>query len=283
MYSLLKKIKNKLKYFQSKIKNTIISFWNSHKNTILYSYSSVLVKISGKERSSRQILLSLKDKYKGKRCFILGNGPSLTKEDVNKLKNEITFASNRIYKMFEYTDWRPTFYAMIDEGVGQDEGVIENTSKISATKFFRMEGWYVYHKIKGDSCYIHSWYSRKYLDNPNFSFDLTKGAYTIATVTFFIIQIAVWMGFSEIYLLGCDNSYRIERNKDGQIVTDSTKKSYFGNQERESAKSVGSPWECNVAFECAEKFSKTHDFKIYNATRGGMLEVFERKNLDEIL
>ena len=38
-----------------------------------------------------------KNKHDGQRCFIIGNGPSLTAEDLNLLKNEVTFAANRIY------------------------------------------------------------------------------------------------------------------------------------------------------------------------------------------
>ena len=250
---------------------------------IKYCFSFLIVEISGKGKKSRAMLLSLKGKYEGKRCFILGNGPSLTKGDVEKLKNEVTFASNRVYKIFENTDWRPTYYAMIDEGTAQAEGVAENVSLIPAIKFFRTEGWFAYKKIKGETCYIHSWHSRKYLKKPAFSMELDKGIYTIATVTYVLIQLAVWMGFKEIYLLGCDNAYRIERNKDGSITTHAERKSYFGNQEKENSTSIGAAWEFNIAYEYAEKFSRENGFRIFNATRGGMLEAFERKNLDEIL
>ena len=53
----------------------------------------------------------LKDTKIGKRCFIIGNGPSLKAEDLSKLykNNEITFAFNRIYHIFDQTKWRPTY------------------------------------------------------------------------------------------------------------------------------------------------------------------------------
>ncbi len=38
-----------------------------------------------------------------------------------------------------------------------------------------------------------------------------------------------------------------------------------------------------VAYEYAEKYSREHGFRIYNATRGGYLEVFERVNLNDVL
>ena len=57
-------------------------------------------------------IAALKDKYKGKRCFICGNGPSLKAEDLNILsqRGEYTFGMNRIFKIFPQTEWRPSFY-----------------------------------------------------------------------------------------------------------------------------------------------------------------------------
>ena len=37
-----------------------------------------------------------------------------------------------------------------------------------------------------------------------------------------------------------------------------------------------------VAFEFAEEYSKEHGFRIYNATRGGALEAFERVDFDSL-
>ncbi len=35
--------------------------------------------------------------HHGQRCFIIGNGPSLQRTDLTKLKDEFTFGMNRIY------------------------------------------------------------------------------------------------------------------------------------------------------------------------------------------
>lgn len=38
--------------------------------------------LSGTAVSNKKVLKSLKDKYKGKRCFVVCNGPSLRTEDL---------------------------------------------------------------------------------------------------------------------------------------------------------------------------------------------------------
>lgn len=259
-----------------------MSFFGKIRFRINYLLSSFFVNILGLAKSTRKNLEQCKNKYKGKRCFIIGNGPSLTKEDLEKLKGEYTFASNKIYKLFDKTSWRPDFYAIFDENVGESEGTMENINKLQCEfKFFRKQGFYVYKKIRtrNNVCYIKSFWSRKYLDTPQFSLDLKRGLYTIGTVTYAMFQIAVWMGFTEIYLLGVDNNYSVTIDRNNKIHVDETVKDYAW----ENKNVVPNPvWEQNVAFGYAEQFSKTHGFKIYNATRGGKLESFERVDFDKI-
>ena len=51
-------------------------------------------------RDSIARLAALRDRHRGERCFILGNGPSLKRTDLSKLRNETTFGLNRIYLAF---------------------------------------------------------------------------------------------------------------------------------------------------------------------------------------
>ena len=252
---------------------------------MLYFLGNLLVKLKGLDSESKNILYSLKGKFKGKRCFVLGNGPSLCATDLDALKNEITFASNRIYRIYDQTDWRPTYYVMFDENVAKSEGVIDGANRVNCIKFVRKQGYIAYRKLSGKVCYPHSWYSRRYLDVPEFSEELDKGIYSIATVTYAMIQIARWMGFEEIYLLGVDNKYAYSLKRDGSIVRNEGVISYFSTNSEEipDQSTASATWECEIAYEYAEKYSRHHGFRIYNATRGGFLEIFERVDLDNVL
>ena len=49
---------------------------------------------------NRSRLEVYRDLHRGKRCFVIGNGPSLKQTDLSLLKNEFTFGLNRIYLLF---------------------------------------------------------------------------------------------------------------------------------------------------------------------------------------
>lgn len=67
--------------------------------------------LSGVDKSNQILLRELKDKYKGKRCFVVCNGPSLRTEDLTKIHNagDISIAMNMIGRICKDTPWRPTF------------------------------------------------------------------------------------------------------------------------------------------------------------------------------
>ena len=84
----------------------------------LYVYdipSSVAWFVDGKGIESRKRLERFKNKYKGKRCFIIGNGPSLNKMDLSPLKNEYTFGLNRFYLIRKRIGFYPKFLVSVND------------------------------------------------------------------------------------------------------------------------------------------------------------------------
>ena len=92
------------------------------------------------------------------------------------------------------------------------------------------------------------------------------------------------MGFKEIYLLGIDHNFAIQRKRNGEIITndiqnhfsaeyDSSKNRHFIEMDIDLATS---------AYECARVYAEKNNIKIKNATRGGNLEVFERVDFDSL-
>ena len=86
-------------------------------------------------------LQTLKGIHEGKRCFVIGNGPSLCPEDLDLLCGEYTFAANRIYNIFDRTSWRPTYYLTVDCPMvpGRYEELLKHADELGHM-FLRVDG-----------------------------------------------------------------------------------------------------------------------------------------------
>jgi hypothetical protein len=105
-------------------------------------------------------------------------------------------------------------------------------------------------------------------------------------VTYISLQLAYFMGFDRVYLLGVDFDYRLSHNGSDTIVhadadpSDHFTPEYFASGEQRYAPQLN---RAQRAMLCAQRFYEANGRKIWNATRGGKLEVFERISLEEAL
>lgn len=265
---------------------SLLNIW-----VIIHSFNaplSVVVK-------NHKKLCGIRNAYKGKRCFIIGNGPSLKADDLDKIKDEYSFAANSICKIFDRTDWRPSFYCVQDEKVlanlGED---LFAGGKVARSTFIRLNS---YKNIRndidklGDLFFVPIIQFKLKNEGVRFSKRIDLYAGDGWTVTYMAIQLAAYMGFKEICLLGVDHSFPFERKKDGSVVIkDLNIPAHFYESAADNVK--GEPPRKRANFNervtngyiAAEEYSrKTGRFRIYNCTRGGALEVFERKNLEDVL
>lgn len=229
----------------------------------------------------KENLKNLKDIHKGKRCFIIGNGPSLRAEDLDMLKDEITFAVNRIYLYYNKTEWRPTYYGVID-----DKHLSNSTDGIRSVqaekKFIPM---YILRDIKKEiegATYFDFDTSKFYPEPPNFSADVSDRVYEGMTVTYALLQIACYMGFKKIYLLGLDHSYSRECLPDGTIKINEGVVNYFQENYAKSDDNPARIQHMDLAYSKARVYGEQNGIEIYNATRGGKLEVFKRVDFDTL-
>lgn len=222
--------------------------------------------------------------HEGKRAFILGNGPSLTLADLEVLQenHEICFGLNKIHKIYGLTSWRPDYICMSDARVisaceSELDKIISDSIVFMADRFFYSNK---VHFCLDKVQYVHL--KSEYYDPnlPGFSDDITEGVFWGASVTYDLtLQIAAYMGFKEIYLLGIDhNNVGTVTDSRNHFISD-----YFNEEEKEMYKGVTANFEAmDLAYRKAEIYSREHGFRIYNATRGGQLEVFERVDFDTL-
>lgn len=241
-----------------------------------------------RDENTRRIA-SYHNKYKGERCFLIGNGPSLRLADLNMLKDEYCFGCNMIYKVFERTDWRPTFLCASDRVVAraaseQLQDSPESTLWVSKTAYdlmpYKGDNLICVSNLRKEKYYVHGNMTEYYVPS-------------IATVMTFMIELAMYMGFSEIYLLGVDfsigrnqndhfmNSYR--DNNMTELEHKKMRNMFRGEDIGVHEAQVRLEGRALYAYEKLEEYAKKHGYHVYNATRGGYLEVFERADLDEVL
>ena len=214
--------------------------------------------------------------HKNERCFIVATGPSLTYEDLAKLKqhHEICISMNGILKGFHCTDWRPDYYIISDIGgiINWIDEIMEMDVKY---KFVSDRAW-VEERIGTDPAFYKWHLIMKKWDGgePDFSSDFSEGAYWGSTITYEgALQLAIYMGFSEIYLLGVDCCQYESQEK----------QHFIPNYDKYISKAGKLAVDDNItAYRVSRKYAESHGIKIYNATRGGKLEVFERVDFDSL-
>lgn len=255
-------------------------------------------------------LSAWRNKHQGKRCFVMGNGPSLNKMDLNKLAGETVFACNAAFLLFDRLKWRPIYYTCVDTRVIRDRAA-EITAMLDAhpeiTAFFPA----VVHLHDGSGLefagrsIITLGSNRHYFNEVGnreshhvetmFSLDADDYVVQPYTVAITMLQLATYMGFSEIYLIGCDTSYKVQstvqqegRKIDGVgLCLTSTRDDdenhfdprYFGQGREWHNPQVAKMLE---HYRWARLAARRKGIRIFNATVGGQLEVFERVAFDSL-
>ena len=238
--------------------------------------------------SEKNAIRSYRNKYKGRRCFILGNGPSLNKIDLGKLKNEITFGANGIFFMTKKNGFKTNFYVVTD--VSAVKNYSEDILKYQSTKFISAEHKHFFYQNTDIMFFPISRRFDRY-GRLSFSWDCSKCVYSGHTVTYVCVQFAFYMGFSHIYLIGMDFDYEMPQ------YYDKTKKTYIWKSTGEKDPNhfdsdywsgpnieigVNDLGKMGLNYKFAKKIADKRGKSIYNATVGGKLEIFERVDYNSL-
>jgi len=233
-------------------------------------------------------LARFKDIHSGRRGFIIGNGPSLKDSDLDMLTEEITFAANKIYLLFDQTSFRPTYYAAVD--LIFLENFHTTVAELDTVKFVPKWADRWLQPTAANFFFQERGLPKDEGFDPTFSYDICQGIYGGYTVSFTSIQIAFFMGIRELYLLGMDHTYEVPKNRGchplyGEVLLCEGEINHFAPNYRVA----GEPWSIprpdyqEEAFSLAREVFRSHGGRIVNVTRGGQLEVFPRLSLEEVL
>jgi len=231
-----------------------------------------------KHSENLEKLKRLKNTKLGKRCFIVGNGPSLLISDLELIKGEDTFAANLIYKIFDKTEWRPTYYFIQDRyaDTGNSLDGLEIPYMFIGDYYWRKRG------INNKNAICFHTHKRNVSGQIGFSRDIECGVFDSYTITYSMIQVAAYLGYKEIYFLGMDHNYALSYDSSGNVKRDESVKSHFF-EDKNPDDVIANIEGMNKAYIAARGYADNYGMKIINVTRGGRLDWFPRASLEEVL
>ena len=242
-------------------------------------------------------LRQLKGAYQGQRCFVMGNGPSLNQMDLSLFEGEKVWGSNRCYLLFDRIRWRPAFFLAVDKLVVPDNrDMLEALpGELAGTQFFYPVGFRAQHILASHPNVY--WFDEPpvqvdmdRLPEGTFTRDASRGVYASFTVTVSALQLAAYLGFNPIYLIGCDTSYakmptiQIEPGNVERLVSTASDPNHFDPRYFGEGKRFHEPHVARMIFHYHESrlVCESMGVKVYNATVGGNLEEFERVNYRDL-
>lgn len=227
-------------------------------------------------KDTRKNITKYKNIHRNQRCFIIGNGPSLKNTNLLKLKDEITFGMNRIYLAYPDMGFATTYYVSVNDLV--IEQCAEEIQKLNQPRFISWRGGKKYLHPDTDLFYLYTTYTE-----PVFSKDLRNRIWESATVTYVAMQIAFYMGFDEVILIGVDHNFETKGKANTTIVSDGDDPNhfhpgYFGKGFRWQLPDLE---KSEIGYRMAKSTFEKSGRKILDATVGGKLTIFEKINYED--
>ena len=221
-------------------------------------------------------LAVLKDSRKGERCFIMGNGPSLRNTDLSKLRSEATIGMNRIYLAFPDMGFETSYFLSVNDLV-----VEQCAADIQALKMPKFVSWRARKWLRPaeDLYFLYTTYT-----GPRFATNAAGRLWEGATVTYVALQLAFFLGFSQVVLIGVDHSFATQGKPNTTVVSQGEDPNhfhpgYFGAGFRwqlpDLDTSERSYLMAKAAYEAAGR-------EVIDATVGGKLQVFRKVDYNSL-
>ena len=217
-------------------------------------------------------ILSLKNIHKNQRCFIIGGSPSLNLLDLSPLNNEYTFTVNRGYNLKEKGLLHSTYHII------QDKLLFFNDKIANEIPFDYMNYLILYAGIKIENKHIQNLIFYDYMhminyEETEFQPDLTQKLVEGYSVIYTTLQIAAYMNFKDIYIIGVDLDFKnitghSYKETEGEI--ERQKRSHLNQQRMQDyiAKAV--------------IFLNKRNVNVYNASPTGKLNCMPRVKYEDL-
>lgn len=206
--------------------------------------------------------------HRDESCIIIGNGPSLRDVPFDFLNKNITFGTNKIFLFKGFT---PNYYVSVNPLV-----IVQSWHEIITMKAPVFISEVFAEKDMPETYYLHS------MRPPLFSYDPSRYVYEGHTVTFVCLQLAFFMGFTKVGLVGVDHRFIYEGEPNEEKVMEGDDPNhfdpnYFKGQRWNNPDLARSEEAYKMALEAFESVGR----KIVNLTLNSALEVFPKQRISK--
>lgn len=241
----------------------------------------------------------LKNIHKGNRAFVIANGPSLKKMNIDVLDKEITFTVNSFFKYENIDKWQPKYNLILDpnlfsQAVVRDSDFYQKFSELMPKTKLIAPLYRGYQSLSKNSYLNHkNLFYTAMGGSKSFGLDYEKIIPTFHGVGAYALSAAIYTGCNPIYLIGFDHDYLANRGYmdhffDGPSVETTNRK--FEKKFNKVKLSDRVPYDEELItnyrlwqdYRYLLRIAKSKNIKIFNATEGGFLDVFKRFDFKNI-
>ncbi|WP_292522447.1 hypothetical protein [Methanoculleus sp.] len=257
----------------------------------VYNFMEECRQIFSSDNQGKALLkknIALRETRKGERCFILATGPSIKRQNLKLLQNEICIAVSNFFVHPDYTIINPEYYCIapyhlpITEGAWQKwmDEIEKNTGE--AKLFFGISDKNrneMHERFRKRDVYYLKFGGLWGRNTPR-SIDISRMIPGPQSVSIMALYVALYLGFKEIYLLGCDHDWLLHVNKsvhfypeNNHAMVKSGYNEWFQGDLEGQFQDYVTLWR---QYKCIREIASENDVQIFNATDGGLLDVFPR-------
>ena len=206
--------------------------------------------------------------HKDETAIVIGNGLSLLNVPLEFLKSYPSFGSNKIYLLPNFT---PTYYTCINATVIKQNK--KEIKQLKCTKFIKRGlGFRKDYELS----------SLNVAMGCIFSYAPQVCVWEGFTVTYVILQLAFFIGFKTVLLVGCDHRYKFDGLPNVQVYMAGDDPNHFSSEYFK-----GQTWDTpnfvpvEEAYQMAREAYELYDRRIINLTENSALDIFEKGNIKD--
>ncbi len=236
----------------------------------------------------------LQNIHSGRRCFIIGNGPSIATQDLKYLQNEICIVVSAFHRHPDAKTINPLYWVMADPTVwGMAETfffpLLQRVNDIGQpTKLFLPTGGFNFLSgVNTGSLIDHHYFHYDHIVGIDTVIDFTKGIPPYGqNVIIVCLMLAYFLGCNPICFIGCDHDFMktTQDEYEGRAVK------HFYSEKNAPEPSSQMPWDewqrCMVRmdfeYNLLKDYASRWGFNVFNATKGGCLEYFPRVEYESL-